>query len=284
MVVIRRAWLDWSGPALPLAARWLIDQAPRAEAARCDLRRVVCVLPGQRAGRLLLAALLEECDAQQQRLAPPEIRTPGQMVEVLAPHREVPTATSCEQILAWINVLRSAGPGTLGPLLPRPPDEGAFLDCELDSLQATADGVNRSLEHQSAIDALLLDRVGSHQAPDLMALPAVLKAAQEQLSGQLTRRGVGAEAAPAGDGWSGAVTPAAADASAPIAGEVNSREDVIRVLDKACDYFSRHEPSSPVPLLLRRAKRLVSKGFMDIIQDIAPDGINQIKTIAGTEE
>ncbi len=125
---IRRAWLDWSRPALPLAARWLLDHAPNGEAGLCDLRRVVCVLPGQRAGRLLLAALLEQCDAQRQRLAPPEIRTPGQMVEVLAPHREVPTATSCEQILAWINALRSAGPQTLGPLLPHPPDDAAFLD------------------------------------------------------------------------------------------------------------------------------------------------------------
>ena len=125
---IRRVWLDWCGPALPLAARWLIDHAPHGEAGLCDLRNIVCVLPGQRAGRLLLAELLEQCKTTRLRLVPPQIHTPGQMVDVLAPHREVPTATDFEQVLAWMNVLRTAGPATLGPLLPRPPDESAFLD------------------------------------------------------------------------------------------------------------------------------------------------------------
>ena len=160
-----------------------------------------------------------------------------------------------------------------------PPDlaaiDGAFLDCDLEALQATADAVARSLEHTAAIDASLManEQVGPTQEPDLAALPEVLEAARQVLAEQLARRGVG-------------VAPGAEDhtgAPQPVAGEVNSREDVIRVLDKACDYFSRQEPSSPVPLLLRRAKRLISKDFMDIIQDIAPDGINQIKTIAGEE-
>ena len=134
----------------------------------------------------------------------------------------------------------------------------------------------RSLEHAAAIDAALManEQVGPTQVPDLSALPKVLEAAHQVLTEQLVRRGVDVPG----------VEGAAPGAPQPIAGEVNTREDVIRVLDKACDYFSRHEPSSPVPLLLRRAKRLVSKGFMDIIQDIAPDGVNQIKAIAGTEE
>ena len=125
---IRREWLDWSGPALPLAARWLIEQVQRGEAGLCDLSKVVCVLPGQRAGRLLLAQLLEHCEAARLRLIPPQVHTPGQMVDVLAPHREVATATSFEQILAWITALRTASPATLGPLLPHPPDDSAFMD------------------------------------------------------------------------------------------------------------------------------------------------------------
>ena len=156
--------------------------------------------------------------------------------------------------------------------------DGAFLDCDLEALQATAGAVSGSLQQVSAIDAALManEQVGQTRAPDLSALPKVLKAAKQILDEQLARRGVGV--APAAEGQ------AAPGAPQPIAGEVNTREDVIRVLDKACDYFSRHEPSSPVPLLLRRAKRLVSKDFMDIMQDIAPDGVKQIQTIAGTEE
>jgi type VI secretion system protein ImpA len=56
------------------------------------------------------------------------------------------------------------------------------------------------------------------------------------------------------------------------------------MLDKICAYYSRYEPSSPVPLLLQRAKRLVSKDFMEILQDLTPDSVSQAQKICGTVE
>ena len=58
-------------------------------------------------------------------------------------------------------------------------------------------------------------------------------------------------------------------------------EDAIRMIDKVCDYFERHEPSSPVPLLLNRAKRLISKDFLEILRDLTPDGVLQAESIGG---
>jgi len=52
---------------------------------------------------------------------------------------------------------------------------------------------------------------------------------------------------------------------------------MVRMLDKIYDYYARHEPSSPIPLLLRRARRSLVKDFMDIMQDLAPDALTQIK-------
>ncbi len=66
-----------------------------------------------------------------------------------------------------------------------------------------------------------------------------------------------------------------------VPGEINSRDEAMRVLDKVSDYFVRHEPSSPVPMLIRRAKRLVSKNFMEIVRDLAPDGLPQVEKIRG---
>jgi type VI secretion system protein ImpA len=66
-----------------------------------------------------------------------------------------------------------------------------------------------------------------------------------------------------------------------MTGVINSQEDVIRVLDMACEYFNRHEPSSPVPLLLQRAKRLVAKDFMEILRDLTPAGVTQAEEISG---
>ena len=68
-----------------------------------------------------------------------------------------------------------------------------------------------------------------------------------------------------------------------VVGDIASREDVMRMLDKICDYFSRYEPSSPVPFLLKRAKNLVTKDFMEIMLDLAPGGTEQANLIFGLQ-
>lgn len=68
-----------------------------------------------------------------------------------------------------------------------------------------------------------------------------------------------------------------------ISGTVNSRSDVVKALDRVCDYYSAHEPSSPIPLLLRRAQRLVEKSFMEILEDMAPDGVTAAKMVSGDD-
>ena len=60
-----------------------------------------------------------------------------------------------------------------------------------------------------------------------------------------------------------------------------TREDAIRMLDKVCDWIQRNEPGHPSPLLIRRAQRLMSKNFIEIIRDLAPDGIDQVERLAG---
>jgi type VI secretion system protein ImpA len=66
-----------------------------------------------------------------------------------------------------------------------------------------------------------------------------------------------------------------------ISGAIRSRADVVRVLDNICEYYTANEPSSPIPLLLRRAQRLVEKSFMEILADIVPDSVNQARIVSG---
>jgi type VI secretion system protein ImpA len=63
--------------------------------------------------------------------------------------------------------------------------------------------------------------------------------------------------------------------------DIKSRQDAIRALDAVSAFFRSHEPSSPVPLFLERAKRLVSKTFMEVLEDIAPDSVSHAKLIGG---
>ena len=46
----------------------------------------------------------------------------------------------------------------------------------------------------------------------------------------------------------------------------------------------REEPSSPVPILLRRAKRLVGKNFEELLADLAPGGMEELRHFAGNTD
>jgi len=116
---MRRRWLDWQRPLLPAAADWLVSRHVVDD--RCDLRTVRCVLPGGRAGRLLLRTLIAACNRQKIRLIPPQVMTPGSMVDVIMP----PTANTAAELecsLAWMHVLRETNSTLIRPLIPSLPD------------------------------------------------------------------------------------------------------------------------------------------------------------------
>ncbi|VWC91964.1 type VI secretion protein ImpA [Burkholderia lata] len=63
--------------------------------------------------------------------------------------------------------------------------------------------------------------------------------------------------------------------------EITSRDDVRIGLDKMCRYFEQHEPSHPAPLLLRRAQRLLTLDFYEIIRDLAPESLPKLDLLSG---
>jgi len=146
--------------------------------------------------------------------------------------------------------------------------------------KATAAAAAEATEAVAQMDQLLSGYVGAGESPDLAAFQGMLQEVHDRVNEYLARGGVagveageGVEAAP---GEPGAAAPGQA-----ISGDIRSPEDVIRVLDKICDYYRQAEPSSPVPLLIRRARNLVRKSFVEIIQDLNPDSLPQIEMISG---
>jgi type VI secretion system protein ImpA len=95
-------------------------------------------------------------------------------------------------------------------------------------------------------------------------------------------------AAPSGAAAGAAAAPVAANGGAsalPDAqpGVIASRSDVIATLDRVCDYYTATEPSSPVPLLLRRAQRLVAMDFLALVRDLAQERVVDIAKTAGLD-
>jgi type VI secretion system protein ImpA len=67
-------------------------------------------------------------------------------------------------------------------------------------------------------------------------------------------------------------------------GAIKSRDDAIRALDAIADFFRRTEPSSPIPLIVERAKRLVSKDFLEVLADVAPEALTQARAAGGLRQ
>lgn len=160
--------------------------------------------------------------------------------------------------------------------------EGALKECALDELQGNADAIENSLESIEKIDSILIEKVGVEETPELQEITEELKNAHNVLAKELTRRGV--EIIPEIKGTVNSKDKTLSIAEEKSSGGINSRADVVAMLDKICDYYNRSEPSSPVPLLLQRAKRLVSKGFMEIVKDLVPDGVKNAEKIMGVED
>ncbi|AUH66524.1 type VI secretion system protein TssA [Paracoccus zhejiangensis] len=81
-----------------------------------------------------------------------------------------------------------------------------------------------------------------------------------------------------------APAPAAANGAAARPGEINSRGDVELALDRIVAFYERTEPSSPIPHVARRLRRMVAMDFLQLMTEIAPSGLKEFRNIAGIEE
>lgn len=79
----------------------------------------------------------------------------------------------------------------------------------------------------------------------------------------------------------GAHPPSAAGG---IPGALNSRRDVERCLDMIIDFYERTEPSSPIPHLARRMRKMVPMNFLQLMEEIAPSGMKEFKNVAGVDD
>ena len=139
----------------------------------------------------------------------------------------------------------------------------------------------QSLTSLRDLQSLLSDKVGGEQSLDLAAVVDMIEAVVKTCDGALGEGDSGASANRQSLADGQAVSSSASFSAAAVVGEIRSRQDAIRMLDQVCEFIERTEPSNPAPLLIRRAQRLVSKNFIEIMEDLAPDSLGVIKGIAG---
>ncbi len=62
---------------------------------------------------------------------------------------------------------------------------------------------------------------------------------------------------------------------------IHSRAQALAAIDQVCAYLESAEPTNPAQLLLRRARRLIDKNFMQLMKDLAPDALAEVAKIMG---
>ena len=116
----RRVFLEWNRPPLPAAVEFMVDRY-RADTT-LNLREVIVVVPGQRAGRRLLELLVDASDRGNYLLTPPEVVTEGRLPELLYQPRK-PFASPLVQRLAWRAAVIGVSPKVRATILPHPPGD-----------------------------------------------------------------------------------------------------------------------------------------------------------------
>jgi type VI secretion system protein ImpA len=159
--------------------------------------------------------------------------------------------------------------------------DAAFQDTASDELLAASQTAEEAIEHLATITTVFSKNAAQGQTPDLSDFQSVLGNIHKCIQGYLAKRGYGdapEEGAPTGTGAGGE----AQKGGISLAGEIRSPKEALLAIEKVCQYFDCNEPSSPVPMLLRRAQRLVSKNFMEVIADICPDAMSRVEMIGGS--
>ncbi|HEV2331435.1 MAG TPA: type VI secretion system protein TssA [Verrucomicrobiae bacterium] len=209
------------------------------------------------------------------------VGTYGDPMRMLERLREAPLTDSRQMgRISLLDITNSeAGTAAEGqPALSAGQIEAAFRDTDPETLQKISQAVTDSIQIVKDLDTFLTDKVGADKAPDLTELPKQLAEIQKRLSSFAGGVVGEAGAVPSTEGGAKGAVPGAGQA---ITGDVQSRQDVIRMLEKIRDYYQRREPSSPVPYILQRAQRLAEMDFMQIIDDLTPESLKEIQKITG---
>lgn len=141
----------------------------------------------------------------------------------------------------------------------------------------------RASAQLKALSSLLNDKVGIERAPDVRPLHNLIASAAQVMPavGTADESTEGEEAS--GDGASGEEGGGKPSGKKGLGDGVYSRADALRAIDMVCDYLERTEPTNPAQLLLRRARRLINKNFLQLMRELAPDALSEVARIMGVD-
>ena len=157
----------------------------------------------------------------------------------------------------------------------------ALREAGSDQLAANHKTLQEALETVQAIDQFLTTTLGAGNTDSFEVLEQTLREMVSGLAAFLPGTDAGAGAKNEAVGGDAAVSAAGAGAIS-VSGPVRSREDVVRAIDRICEYYRQVEPCSPVPYLLRRAQKLAAMDFVQALQELNLATVDSLRPSMGS--
>lgn len=145
----------------------------------------------------------------------------------------------------------------------------AVDDTPVEDWQAFSAQLDTLLTELRALVGVFAEKVYSGQEPDMTPFTTVIERVKGLSDAVIARKSpmpveeMSMEAEASGGG-----------AAPTVRGPISTRTQAIQQLEAVKAYFQQAEPSSPLPLLIDRVCRLANMGFMELMQNIAPNGLD----------
>ncbi len=171
-----------------------------------------------------------------------------------------------------------------------------FREINLEEVQLLHNALAYSLESIQDINTCLIDNAGHQYTADFEKLTGLLKSMKDGIEEYADLESDDEDSSDSDDydnGYEDDDEDSEYDddsdnsssrkrkAGGQMKGEIHSREDVERCLGLINKYYANYEPSSPIPVLVNRAKKLVHADFLAIVKDIYPDGLSAVQSLGG---
>jgi type VI secretion system protein ImpA len=166
--------------------------------------------------------------------------------------------------------------------------EAALNNCDTCHLQQLTAALQQNLDDLRIISRQVAEKLDHQQSLRFDELTALLEQMLQLFEARLTTRESQTQTAQEihmnldGLTLQSDTAISAGKSSGPL--QIRSRSDVQRTLDLLCTYYDRNEPSSPVPILLKRARRLCTMSFSEIVRELTPAGTAELEVIRGPHE
>ncbi|MEI9430426.1 type VI secretion system protein TssA [Mesorhizobium sp. Cs1299R1N3] len=173
----------------------------------------------------------------------------------------------------------------------------AQIDQAADAITTVLSDARAAITALEAVDTALNARIDGNGAavPDLKKFLQRLLTTLEWNSSAAVANGTAKPAmqpsqpasTPPRNGHGAETMASAADTlqvSTGLPDRINSRDEVVKCLDLVVEFYDRTEPSSPIPHLARRVRRMVHMDFVELMEDLAPSGLKEFRLLAGVSD